>query len=92
MSCETVQGQSVCAGSTDHVQAASIHVTPSTNTPPVDVVVYCDASAERLLPDPTHDNGANLMVGLKKEAFRDFIVKDMAKLKGVVDKANIKLD
>uniref|UniRef100_UPI0013D739D5 hypothetical protein n=1 Tax=Escherichia coli TaxID=562 RepID=UPI0013D739D5 len=52
---------------------------------------------EKMLKEPSiqkyaDDNGANLMVGLKKEAFRDFIVKDMAKLKAVVDKANIRLD
>jgi tripartite-type tricarboxylate transporter receptor subunit TctC len=50
-----------------------------------------------MLKDPSiqkyaDDNGANLMVGLKKEAFRDFIVKDMEKLKTVAEKANIKLD
>jgi tripartite-type tricarboxylate transporter receptor subunit TctC len=52
---------------------------------------------EEMLKEPSiqkyaDDNGANLMVGIKKEAFRDFIIKDMAKLKGVIDKANIKLD
>jgi|EndMetStandDraft_2_1072991.scaffolds.fasta_scaffold17236_2 tripartite-type tricarboxylate transporter receptor subunit TctC len=65
-------------------------------TPP-EVVDRLANAFEEMLKEPSiqkyaDDNGANLMVGLKKEAFRDFIVKDMAKLKGVVDKANIKLD
>jgi tripartite-type tricarboxylate transporter receptor subunit TctC len=65
-------------------------------TPP-EVVDRLANAFEEMLKEPSiqkyaDDNGANLMVGLKKESFRDFIVKDMAKLKGVVDKANIKLD
>ena len=65
-------------------------------TPP-DVVDKLANAFEAMLKEPSiqkyaDDNGANLMVGIKKEAFRDFIVKDMAKLKGVIDKANIRLD
>jgi tripartite-type tricarboxylate transporter receptor subunit TctC len=65
-------------------------------TPP-DVIDKLANAFEEMLKEPSiqkyaDDNGANLMVGIKKEAFRDFIVKDMAKLKGVIDKANIKLD
>jgi tripartite-type tricarboxylate transporter receptor subunit TctC len=65
-------------------------------TPP-DVIDRLANAFEEMLKEPSiqkyaDDNGANLMVGIKKEAFRDFIVKDMAKLKGVIDKANIKLD
>ncbi len=65
-------------------------------TPP-DVVDRLANAFEAMLKEPSiqkyaDDNGANLMVGIKKEAFRDFIVKDMAKLKGVIDKANIRLD
>lgn len=65
-------------------------------TPP-EVVDKLANAFEEMLKDPSiqkyaDDNGANLMVGLKKEAFRDFIVKDMARLKGVIDKANIRLD
>jgi tripartite-type tricarboxylate transporter receptor subunit TctC len=65
-------------------------------TPP-DVVDKLANAFEEMLKEPSiqkyaDDNGANLMVGIKKEAFRDFIVKDMAKLKGVIDKANIRLD
>jgi tripartite-type tricarboxylate transporter receptor subunit TctC len=65
-------------------------------TPP-EVVDKLANAFEEMLKDPgiqkyADDNGANLMVGLKKEAFRDFIVRDMAKLKGVIDKGNIKLD
>ncbi len=65
-------------------------------TPP-DVVDRLADAYEKMLKEPmiqkyADDNGANLMVGLKKEAFRDFIVQDMAKLKAVVDKANIRLD
>jgi tripartite-type tricarboxylate transporter receptor subunit TctC len=65
-------------------------------TPP-DVIDKLANAFEQMLKDPSiqkyaDDNGANLMVGLKKEAFRDFIVQDMAKLKTVVEKANIRLD
>jgi tripartite-type tricarboxylate transporter receptor subunit TctC len=65
-------------------------------TPP-EVVDKLANAFEEMLKEPSiqkyaDDNGANLMVGIKKEAFRDFIIKDMAKLKGVTEKANIKLD
>jgi tripartite-type tricarboxylate transporter receptor subunit TctC len=65
-------------------------------TPP-DVIDKLANAFEDMLKDPSiqkyaDDNGANLMVGIKKEAFRDFIVKDTAKLKAVIDKANIRLD
>jgi tripartite-type tricarboxylate transporter receptor subunit TctC len=51
---------------------------------------------EAMLKEPSiqkyaDDNGAGLMVGIKKEAFRDFIVNDMKRLKAVIDKANIRL-
>lgn len=66
------------------------------NTPP-EVIDKLANAFEEMLKDPSiqkyaDDNGANLMVGIKKEAFRDFIVKDTAKLKAVIDKANIRLD
>jgi hypothetical protein len=32
------------------------------------------------------------MVGIKKEAFRDFIINDQKRLKAVIDRANIRLD
>lgn len=65
-------------------------------TPP-EVVDKLANAFEAMLKDPSiqkyaDDNGASLMVGLKKEAFRDFIVNDMKRLKGVIDKANIHLD
>jgi tripartite-type tricarboxylate transporter receptor subunit TctC len=65
-------------------------------TPP-EVIDKLANAFEAMLKEPSiqkyaDDNGANLMVGIKKEAFRDFIIKDMAKLKGVIEKANIKLD
>jgi tripartite-type tricarboxylate transporter receptor subunit TctC len=65
-------------------------------TPP-EVVDKLANAFEEMLKEPSiqkyaDDNGANLMVGIKKEAFRDFIVRDMAKLKAVTEKANIKLD
>lgn len=65
-------------------------------TPP-EVVDKLANAFEAMLKEPSiqkyaDDNGASLMVGLKKEAFRDFIVKDMARLKGVIDRANIRLD
>ena len=65
-------------------------------TPP-DVVDKLANAFEEMLKDPSiqkyaDDNGANLMVGIKKDAFRDFIVKDTAKLKAVIDKASIRLD
>ncbi|MDQ8730977.1 tripartite tricarboxylate transporter substrate binding protein [Bradyrhizobium sp. LHD-71] len=67
-----------------------------TGTPPEAIDKLANAF-EEMLKEPSiqkyaDDNGANLMVGIKKDAFRDFIVKDMAKLKGVIDKANIRLD
>ena len=43
------QGPSVCGTSPDHTQAATIHVTASTNSPEIFVAVYCDGSAERTL-------------------------------------------
>lgn len=65
-------------------------------TPPAVIDRLADAF-EAMLKEPSiqkyaDDNGANLMVGIKKEAFREFIIKDMAKLKGVIEKANLKLD
>jgi tripartite-type tricarboxylate transporter receptor subunit TctC len=65
-------------------------------TPPAVVDKLADAF-EKMLKEPSiqkyaDDNGANLMIGTKKEAFRDYIIKDMAKLKAVVDKAGIRLD
>jgi hypothetical protein len=36
-----------CGGSTARIQVATIHVTASTNSPTVDVQVYCDGSAAR---------------------------------------------
>ncbi len=66
------------------------------DTPQPVVDKLADAFAE-MLQDPriqkyADDNGAKLMIGIKKEKFRDFIVQDQAKLKAVIDKANIKLD
>jgi hypothetical protein len=43
------QGPGVCGASTDRTQAGMIHVTASTNSPELFVVVYCDGSAERTL-------------------------------------------
>lgn len=65
-------------------------------TPPEVVDRLADAFAE-MLKDPSiqkyaDDNGANLMVGVKKEKFRDFILADTARLKTVIDKAGITLD
>jgi tripartite-type tricarboxylate transporter receptor subunit TctC len=65
-------------------------------TPPAVIDKLADAF-EAMLKEPSiqkyaDDNGANLMIGIKKEAFRDLIVKDMAKLKAVIDKAKIHLD
>jgi hypothetical protein len=62
--CQPVQSQSVCGGSTDHVEAARIHQTASTNSPTVDIVVYCDASAERTL-----GNDSEFNVGLTPMSF-----------------------
>jgi tripartite-type tricarboxylate transporter receptor subunit TctC len=65
-------------------------------TPPAVVDRLADAF-EAMMKEPSiqkyaDDNGANLMVGIKKEKFRDYIVSDMARLKSVIDKAGIKLD
>lgn len=65
-------------------------------TPP-EVVDKLANAFEEMLREPSiqkyaDDNGASLMVGVKKEVFRDFIVRDMARLKGVIDKAGIRLD
>ena len=73
---------------------SSVLVASGTPQPVVDKLA--DAFAD-MLQDPriqkyADDNGAKLMVGIKKEKFRDFIVQDQAKLKAVIDKANIKLD
>ena len=73
---------------------SSVLVASGTPQPVVDKLA--DAFAD-MLQDPriqkyADDNGAKLMVGIKKEKFRDFIVQDQAKLKAVIDKANIKLE
>ena len=43
---------SVCGASTGHTVAAAIHVSQSTNSAAIDVVVFCDSSAERTLGTP----------------------------------------
>jgi tripartite-type tricarboxylate transporter receptor subunit TctC len=65
-------------------------------TPPAVVDRLADAF-EAMMKEPSiqkyaDDNGANLMVGIKKDKFRDYILSDMARLKTVIDKAGIKLD
>lgn len=40
---------SVCGASNGHTMAAEIRVTSSTNSPAIDVIVFCDSSAERTL-------------------------------------------
>lgn len=46
----------VCRGSVARIEAARIHVTRSTNSPEITVVVYCDGSAERTLGQPGSTN------------------------------------
>jgi tripartite-type tricarboxylate transporter receptor subunit TctC len=65
-------------------------------TPP-EVVDKLASAFEAMLKEPAvqkyaDDNGATLMVGIKKEAFRDFIINDQKRLKAVIDRANIRLD
>lgn len=52
---------------------------------------------EKLLKEPSiqrfvADNGATPMIGLKKEVLRDFVAKEIERFRGVVEKANIKLN
>jgi hypothetical protein len=54
-------GSSLCNGSTDHTQVAAIHVTASTNSPAIDVAVFCDGSAARTISDPSYPNVTNVM-------------------------------
>jgi len=51
---------SVCGTSIGNSQAASIHVTGSTNSPAIEVVVFCDGSGERTLGRPGVNNSANV--------------------------------
>ena len=65
-------------------------------TPP-EIVDKLANAFEAMLKEPSiqkyaDDNGATLMVGIKKDAFRDFIINDQKRLKAVIDKANIRLD
>ena len=55
-----VQSQSVCGGLTERVQAAVVHMTASSNSPPIDVVIYCDASAERTLASDLPNNNVGI--------------------------------
>jgi hypothetical protein len=50
---------SVCGASTGHIQAATIHVTGSTNSPAIDVTVFCDGSGERTIGTPRVSSGLN---------------------------------
>ena len=43
---------SVCGASIEHTVAAAIHVSRSTNSAAIDVVVFCDSSAERTWGTP----------------------------------------
>lgn len=65
-------------------------------TPPAVIDRLADAF-EEMMKEPSiqkyaEDNGANLMVGIKKEKFTEFIRNDQNKLRAVIEKANIKLD
>jgi tripartite-type tricarboxylate transporter receptor subunit TctC len=65
-------------------------------TPP-EVVDKLANAFEAMLKEPSiqkyaDDNGATLMVGIKKDVFRDFIINDQKRLKEVIDKASIRLD
>jgi len=51
---------SVCGASIGHTQAATIHVTSSTNSPAIDVIVFCDDSADRTLGAPGVTNAVNV--------------------------------
>ena len=55
-------GAMSCGGGSDpRAQVATIHVTGSTNSPPVDVAIYCDGSAARTLPEPAASNPFSIM-------------------------------
>ena len=73
---------------------SSVLVASGTPQPVVDKLAddFADMLQDPRIQKYADDNGAKLMVGIKKEKFRDFIVQDQAKLKAVIDKANIKLD
>ena len=55
------QGSSVCGAPSGTTQAATIHVTASTNSPEIFVAVYCDGSAERTLGDTSSNNVLNVV-------------------------------
>jgi hypothetical protein len=50
---------SVCGASIEHTVAAAIHVSQSTNSAAIDVVVFCDSGAERTLGTPGLTNALN---------------------------------
>jgi hypothetical protein len=51
-------GSPVCQGATDHTQAAAIQVATSpSRSPVIDIAVYCDGSAVRVIDDPYLTNG-----------------------------------
>ena len=54
-------GSSVCGAPSGTTQAATIHVTASTNSPEIFVAVYCDGSAERTLGDTSSNNVLNVV-------------------------------
>lgn len=75
--------------------AWSSAVAPA-GTPPEAIDKLANAF-EEMLKEPSiqryaDDNGANLMVGIKKEKFTEFIRNDQQRLKAVIEKGNIKLD
>jgi hypothetical protein len=55
------QGSNVCGAPANTTQAATIHVTASTNSPEIFVAVYCDGSAERTLGDASSTNVLNVV-------------------------------
>jgi hypothetical protein len=52
---------SVCGATFDHTVVATIHVSRSTNSPAIDVAVFCDGSADRTLGTPGYNNTPNIM-------------------------------
>jgi hypothetical protein len=55
----------VCDGAPATSQAATIHVTRSTNSPELTVTVYCDGSAQRTLGEA----GANNSLGVEAKTY-----------------------
>ncbi len=61
VACGGATASDVCGASSGHTEVAMVNVTRSTNSPAIDVTVFCDGSADRTLGTPGDDNSLDVM-------------------------------